>query len=539
MKREAVKANVNAMRATVAMLAAAMLAACTVGPDYQRPETAAPASWRVAQGDTWWQPARPSHAPLDPQWWRAFGVDELNTLEIEALANNQTLQMAVAHYAQARATLASVSSALFPQIDLSASAERARISQNRPKLNYATQNMSTVQNDLTIGPTVSYETDLFGRIRRSIESAKASAQQAGDDLANARLVLTAELATDYFALRELDNEVDVVNRSVVLQQKALDFVTAQHDLGAVSGLNLLQQQAQLDATRTQAQLLINQRAQFEHAIAVLVGQPAPTFVLAPVVKALPVPKLPTGMPSDLLQRRPDVASAERAMAAANAQIGVARAAYFPDLTLTPGIGWESTRFASLFSLPSLVWSVGASASQVLFDGGQRAAGVAFAQAGYASAEANYRQTVLTAFQEVQNAVTGLSVLEEAAREAHAAVVDARQLVDLAEARYQGGLAAFIDVISAEQQLLTSERQEVQIEGQRAALVVFLAKALGGGWSAEDATAHVAGSMGHDGAGGETAGAANQAADQAVNQAADQAANQAVSPAADNRGKRGG
>ncbi len=199
------------------------------------------------------------------------------------------------------------------------------------------------------------------------------------------------------------------------------------------------------------------------------------------------PTLPTGMPSDLLQRRPDVASAERAMAAANAQIGVARAAYFPRITLSPDLGWDATRFAGLFTVPALLWSVGGSLSQPLFEGGKLKAGVDFAQAGYVAAQASYRQTVLTAFQEVQNAVTGLSVLAQAAQQASAAVDDARKLVSLAQDRYAGGLTPFIDVLTAQQQLLTSERQAVQIQGQRAALVVFLAKALGGGWDGNAAS----------------------------------------------------
>ncbi|QGZ64122.1 efflux transporter outer membrane subunit [Paraburkholderia acidisoli] len=466
-------------------IGAIALSACTVGPDYHAPQTASPAAWRVDPADSYWHAAQPSHAQLDQQWWKVFDNTELDGLETEALAGNQTLRVAVAHYAQARATLASVSSQQSPQVSLAAGVERERISANRPLTNYATPNQSTVQNNVEVGPTISYELDLFGRIRRMVESAQASSQQAGDDLANARLVLTAELATDYFALRELDDEIDVVNRSVALQQKALDFVNAQHDLGAVSGLNLLQQKAQLDATKTQVHLLENQRQQDEHAIAVLVGKPAPEFALAPRTTALPVPALPTGLPSELLQRRPDVASSERAMAAANAQIGVARSAYFPDLTLSPTLGWESTRFGGLFSVPSLMWSVGATAGEVLFDGGKRAAGVDYAQAGYESAQASYRQTVLTAFQEVQNAVTGLSVLERASTDGQAAVDDARKSFDLANDRYQGGLVAFLDVINAEQQLLTSERQEVQIHGQQVATVVYLAKALGGGWSAGD------------------------------------------------------
>jgi multidrug efflux system outer membrane protein len=472
-------------RATLLASALASLAACTVGPDYHAPKMDSPAAWQVDPADAYWHAAQPSHAPLDPQWWKAFGNTELNGLEDAALAENQTLRVAAAHYAQARATLGSVSSQQAPQVSLDGAIARERISANRPQTTYVTPNMSTVQNDIKLGPTISYELDLFGRIRRMVESAQASAQQAGDDLANARLVLTAELATDYFALRELDNEIDVVNRSVALQQKALDFVNAQHDLGAVSGLTLLQQKAQLDATKTQVHLLENQRQQDEHAIAVLIGKPAPDFALAPQVTPLPTPALPTGLPSELLQRRPDVASAERAMAAANAQIGVARSAYFPDVTLSPTLGWESTRFSNLFSVPSLMWSLGAGAGEVLFDGGKRAAGVDYAQAGYESAQASYRQTVLTAFQEVQNAVTGLSVLQSAATDGQAAVDDARKSFDLANDRYQGGLVAFIDVLNAEQTLLASERTEVQIHGQQAATVVYLAKALGGGWSADD------------------------------------------------------
>ncbi|WP_321961512.1 efflux transporter outer membrane subunit [Paraburkholderia sp. J7] len=472
-------------RAYFTALGAIGLAACTVGPDYHAPQTQSPTAWRVDSADSYWHAAQPSHAPLDPQWWKGFDNAELDGLETAALAENQTLRVAAAHYAQARATLASVSSQQSPQVGLDAGLARERISANRPLTNYATPNTSTVQNQVTVGATVSYELDLFGRIRRMVESAQASTQQAGDDLANARLVLTAELATDYFAMRELDNEIDVVNRSAQLQQKALDFVTAQHDLGAVSGLELLQQKAQLAATLTQVHLLENQRQQEQNAIAVLVGRAAPEFTIAQKVTTLPAPALPTGLPSELLQRRPDVASAERAMAAANAQIGVARSAYFPDITLSPTFGWESTRFGGLFSVPSLMWSVGATASEVLFDGGKRAAGVDFAQAGYESAQATYRQTVLTAFQEVQNAVTGLSVLERASTDGQAAVDDARKSFDLANDRYQGGLVAFIDVLNAEQQLLTSERQEVQIQGQQVATVVFLAKALGGGWSAGD------------------------------------------------------
>ncbi|MCA8257109.1 efflux transporter outer membrane subunit [Burkholderia sp. AU31624] len=465
---------------------AAALAGCTVGPDYKRPDVDTPAAWRLDPADAYWHPAAPARAPLDPAWWTAFGDPQLDALEADALRNNQTLKAVAARYDQAKATLASVASAQYPAVGLNASGQRFKISADRPQTNYATKSASTVQNDIQVGAAVSYELDLFGRVRRSVESAQATTEQAGDDFANARLVLTANLASSYFALREFDTEIDVVKRSIDLQQKALDYVSARHDLGAVSGLDLLQQRAQLDATRTQAQLLLQQRVQVETAIATLVGTPAPGFSIAPRVVPINAPALPTGLPSDVLQRRPDVASAERAMAAANAQIGVARAAYFPRITLSPDIGWDATRFAGLFTVPALLWSVGGSLSQPLFEGGKLKAGVDFAQAGYVAAQASYRQTVLTAFQEVQNAVTGLSVLADAAQQAAAAVDDARKLVSLAQDRYAGGLTPFIDVLTAQQQLLTSERQAVQIQGQRAALVVFLAKALGGGWDGHTA-----------------------------------------------------
>ena len=463
---------------TVVASGAVLLSACTVGPDYKQPHADAPPAWHT---DSYWRLAEPSHAPLAPDWWRSFGDASLDDFEQQALAQNQTLAAASAHYAQARATLANNKAQQVPEVDLGADASRSRISQNRPLTNYGVLTHSTVQNDIRVGPTIDYDTDLFGRIRREIEGATASAQQSADDLANARLVLTTDLATDYFSMRELDAEIDVLNRSVVLQQKALDYVTTQHDLGSVSGLNVLQQKSLLDTTRVQARLLLNQRAQFEHAIAALIGVPAPQFAIEPKVISVGVPAIPLGLPSDLMQRRPDIASAERAMAAANAQIGVAKAAFFPSLALTPGIGWESTRFASLLSAPTLMWTLGASLGQVVFDGGRRAANVDFASAGYQAAEANYRQTVLNAFQQVQDGVTGLSVLDAASKESKEAVTDAQSLLSLANDRYSGGLVAYLDVITAQQSLLTSERQDVQIQGQQWTLSVSLVKALGGGW----------------------------------------------------------
>jgi outer membrane protein, multidrug efflux system len=482
---------------------AALLAACTVGPDYQQPHADAPPAWHT---DSYWHVAEPSHAPIAPDWWASFIDPTLNTLETQALEQNQTLAAAVAHYEQAKAALANTSAQQIPEVDLNGTAERLKISKNRPLTAYGTPSQSTVQNGIVVAPTLTWDTDLFGRIRREVEGAKASAEQSRDDLADARLVLTTDLATDYFSMRELDAEIDVLNQSVILQQKALDYVNSEHELGSVSGLDVLQQQSELDTTKVQAQLLLVQRANFEHAIAALIGVPAPQFSIEPKVIDTRVPAIPLGVPSDVLQRRPDVASAERAMAAANAQIGEAKAAFFPSLTLTPSVGWQSTNFADLLSAPSLMWTLGAAVSQVVFDGGRRAANVKFASEGYQAAEANYRQTVLNAFQQVQDGVTGLSVLDGASRQSHDAVNDAQRLLSLANDRYSGGLVAYLDVITAQQSLLNSQRQDVQIHGQQMTLSVSLVKALGGGWDVSAPTAEAGSASSAGGSAGAASGA---------------------------------
>jgi NodT family efflux transporter outer membrane factor (OMF) lipoprotein len=480
-----VNAQVRGVRSGMALAAVVtLLGACAAGPDYRRPDVAAPPKWKT---DTGWQLARPSHAPLQPNWWKAFRDPVLDALEIQALAQNQTLAAAVAHYDQAQATLSGASAQRLPEVDASVGLARQRVSANRPVTSYASTSMSTVQNNVQVGLGVSYDTDLFGRLRRQVEGARASAEQAGDDLANARLVLTTQLATAYVQLRATEDEIKVLDESVSLQRKALDYVSAQHDLGAVSGLDVLQQQSELDTTRVQARLLHQQRDQYEHAIAALVGVPAPVFSVPAGSLPATLPSIPIGVPSDILQRRPDVASAERAMAAANAQIGVAKAAFFPSLTLNPGIGWQSTEFANLLSAPSLLWTLGTLATQAVFDGGRRQANVDFASAEYRAVEANYRQTVLTAFQQVQDGVAGLSVLDAAARESHAAVVDAQRLLSLANDRYSGGLTAYLSVITAQQGRLASERQDVQIRAQQWVLSVALIKALGGGWQSSAAS----------------------------------------------------
>jgi NodT family efflux transporter outer membrane factor (OMF) lipoprotein len=464
------------------VLAAALplaLAACAVGPDYQRPGAELPAAWTTEKP---WRTGAPADAAERGNWWEVFGDARLDALEADAVAHNQTLLVAGERLAQARAQASVASAALFPSLSANAGALRDRQSANRPRGNYAVPNSGVVQNDLTAGFGVRYELDLFGGVRRQVESARASAEQSRADLANARLVLTAELAADYFSLRALDAEIDVVRRNIVAERRALEFVSSRHDMGVASGLDLAQQQSQLDTTITQIDLLRVQRAQFEHALATLTGVPAPAFALAPEIVALNVPAIPVGVPSDLLERRPDVASAERAVAAANAQIGVAKAAYFPTVPLVGGYGVESNVAGSLFNAASSLWSLGVSASQPLFDAGRISATVDFARAGYRATVAQYREAVLTAMQEVEDGMTGISNLDRASSEAGAAVASAQRVVDLANDRYTGGLATYLDVVTAQQALLANERQQVQIRGQQMLVAVYLVKALGGGWT---------------------------------------------------------
>jgi NodT family efflux transporter outer membrane factor (OMF) lipoprotein len=337
------------------------------------------------------------------------------------------------------------------------------------------------QSAYTIPFSLNYEVDLFGRVRHNVEAANASLQSTAADLQNVQLVLTAELAADYFALRELDAEWQVVEESVGYQRKGLDLVNNRHNGGIASGLEVAQQAALLDATLSQLALVQQSRAQYEHAIAVLVGQSASglNVPVAPL-QATP-PPVPLGVPSDVLERRPDISTAERLMAYQNAQVGVAHSAFYPHITLSGSGGWQSRDLGSLLDAPSLFWSLGADALQPLFEGGRNRANLAAARAGYDQSVANYRQSVLTAFREVEDGISNLSTLSQALTTQGAAVEDARRALTIANNRYIGGVTSYLDVITAQTTLLTSERLETQLLGQRMVSSVYLVKALGGGW----------------------------------------------------------
>jgi NodT family efflux transporter outer membrane factor (OMF) lipoprotein len=437
-----------------------------------------PAQWKEAGG---WRAAQPADATERGPWWQVFGDAQLDALETRALADSPDLAQAGERLAQAQADLDIARAGLFPQVNASAGATRNRISADRPQASYAIRNSATVQNDFNVGLSVRYEADLFGANRSSARAAQASQEQARADLANARLVLTAQVAAAYFALRALDRELDVVERNAAAQRRAFDLITARHELGSASGLDLAQQQAQLDATTTQLSLLRQQRDAAEHALARLVGALASGFRLNPDATPLHPPQIALQAPAQLLERRPDIASAERAVAAANARVGVARAAWFPALTLGGGAGQESNLLSSLMSAPATLWSLGASAGVSLFDAGRIRAGVDRAWAQQRAAGDAYRAAVLGAVQEVEDGLSGTRDLGLAEEQAQAAVRSAARVDELARVRYAGGLATALDVISAEQGLLTGERTLAQVQGQRMLAAVYLVKALGGGW----------------------------------------------------------
>ncbi len=466
------------MRRRLALGLATCLAGCAAGPDYVKPRLELPAAWQVEPP---WRESRPDDAAPKGPWWQRFDDARLEALQQQALVGSPTLELAAARLAQARALLAGTSAGLLPQVGLSERAVRQKISENRPLTNYNSRNFSTVQNDLTLSMAVNYEADLAGRVQRLVEGAAASAEQAAADAENTRLLLTTDVATAYFSLRAVDAELDVLARAIALQRRSLELVTSRHDLGAATGLDVAQQQALLDTTLVQLDVLRRQRGQFEHALATLTGVPAPAFALAAELRETAVPAVPLGVPSDVLERRPDVAAAERAMAAANAQIGVASAAFYPSITLGSAFGVESRTLSSLFDAPSVLWSLGVSATQVLFDGGRLKANLEVARAGHGAAVASYRRVVLLAMQEVQDGITGLAALDRAAAQADAALASANRVLSMATARYEGGASGYLEVITAQQAQLASERQATQLRGQRLLTAVFLVKALGGDW----------------------------------------------------------
>ena len=448
------------------------------GPKYKKPEVETPQSW---QSPVPWQPATPLDALPKDTWWKLFNDSELNEYEQRAMASNQTLKAAAARLTQARAFARVTASGLYPELDAGVNAQRQRLSANRPTNGASIIPTAVTQNVFNIPFTLNYELDLFGRVRNSLQAANASLQASAADLENVHLLISSELAADYFQLRELDAELAVVQKAIDFEKEGLNLVDKRHQGGAVSGLDVAQQQTVLDSSYTQLALLQQQRAQFEHAIAVLQGLPASNFK-APVrvLDVLP-PAVPLTLPSELLQRRPDIAIAERQVAAANAQIGIAKAAFYPSISLGAGGGFQSRDISKLLDAPSAIWSIGLSVLEPVFAGGRNHALLDAARAAYDENVANYRETSLVAFQQVEDALSGLTALASASDSQQRAVSDAGRSLTLANARYTGGLVTYLDVITAQEQVLNNERLATQIQGQRLVTSVLLVKALGGGW----------------------------------------------------------
>jgi NodT family efflux transporter outer membrane factor (OMF) lipoprotein len=471
----------------IALLLTATLfvAGCTVGPNYHRPTApAAPAfkeSAVVPPPDLpggGWKQVSPNDSALRPNWWEIYQDPQLDKLEQQVAISNQTLKASYEQYMQARAAIQVARSQYFPTVQAGPSASRNRQSENRPLR--VTSSKSTY-NDFILQGQVSWEPDLWGNIRRQVESQRGTAQATAADLANVDLSLRSELATDYFELRGLDTQQRLLDNTVQQYEEYLALTKARFTGGVATDSDVALAQTQLDQTRAQAIDVGVARAQFEHAIAMLTGVPASSFSLPPAPLDLALPQVPVGVPSQLLERRPDVAAAERRANAANAQIGVAIAAYYPTINIVGTGGFESKNAGTLIQGPSSLWSLGGSAVELLFDAGRRHAITEEARDVYEQNVANYRQTVLQAFQEVEDNLSGLRILNSESAAQQRAVDSARRSLIISTNRYKGGVTTYLEVIIAQTTQLSNERTAADITTREFAASVLLVKALGGGW----------------------------------------------------------
>jgi outer membrane protein, multidrug efflux system len=472
--------QLNGLRWALCNLLMLGLVSCASPRPYVKPNLEMPSNWGDA---SIWQSVTPSSTPQNTssEWWTAFNDPELTRLIQMAMTSSTNLTIAKARVDQARAGLQTANASTLPQLTAGGRVARLEISNARPLTNYNSPNWATVQTDIAPLMSVSYELDLWGRMSGTVEAGKTSFEQSLADFQNVRLVLGADIATNYFNARQADVELDLLSQIIQAQEKSIELANIRYDLGLIAALEKNQLQVNLEANRIQVEQLKRTREQYVHALATLVGQDANSFKLVATSLPRTIFRPALGMPSTLLQRRPDVASAERAVAAANAQIGIAQAAYYPTLTMGSTFGYEATQLANLYYAPSRVWSFGPSLNWPLFDGGRIDAAVAFNEAGYAATVGIYKKAVLTALQEVQDAITGFNTLDEALSKARSATQAAQKIYTLAKDRYEGGLSTSLDLLLAKQALLATQRQETQLVGQRMLVQVFLIKALGGGW----------------------------------------------------------
>ena len=452
-----------------------LLTAWTVGPDYVRPTVMVPASYKEMNG---WKVAQPKDDVMRGVWWEVFADRQLNALEVQVDISNQNIAVAEAQFRQARALVREAQASYFPTVTVGAGVTRSR----EAPLTTGRKTLEGTTTDYSLPIDVSWELDVWGRIRRTVESNQASAQASAADLESVRLSIQAELAQDYFQLQTLDAQRQLLDTTVIAYGKALELTQNRYASGVASRADVVQAETQLKTTQAQAIDIGVQRAQLEHAIAMLIGTPASVFSIPIAPLTAEPPPIPISMPSELLERRPDIAAAERRVAAANAQIGVAEAAFFPTVTLSASGGFESLNLAKWLTWPMRFWSIGPAISETVFDGGFRRAQTDAVQATYDANVASYRQAVLTGFQEVEDNLAALRILKEEAQMQDEAVKAAQESVMVTTNQYKAGTVNYLNVVTVQATALTTETITVQILGRRMTAAVLLVKALGGSWN---------------------------------------------------------
>jgi NodT family efflux transporter outer membrane factor (OMF) lipoprotein len=456
-------------------ITALQLTGCVVGPKYHTPAAQAPSAYKEV-GD--WKPAQPNDQNLGGTWWTIFQDPQLDALEDQVNVSNQNLKAATAQFQQARAVLRYYRADYYPTVTAGPSATRTRVSANSPT---NTILRGATYNDFVLPFDVSYQADVWGRVRKTVESYREQAQASAADLATVNLSMHADLAVDDFQAWSLDAEEQLLNSTVKDYEQALQLNESRFRGGIASEVDVEQAKTQLQTTRAEAIDVGVARAQFEHAVAILIGKPPAEFSLPSLPLSAPPPHVPIGLPSELLERRPDIAAAERRVASANAQIGVAKSAYYPSISLGASGGFESASITTLLQGPSGLWSIGLSALGTVFDGGRRRSLNDQARAAYDYQVAAYRESVLTGFQQVEDNLAAVRILEHEAQVQDEAVTAAQRSLDLSVTRYRGGVTSYLEVITAQSAALTDEVTAVNILGRRMANTVLLIQALGGGW----------------------------------------------------------
>jgi NodT family efflux transporter outer membrane factor (OMF) lipoprotein len=473
------------LTSVIALILVLLLAGCTVGPRYVKPAVPTTATYKeeppaAFKESEQWQPARPADQANRGNWWEIFGDPDLNKLEEQIANSNQNLKVAEARFREARAAIRFNRAAQFPTISTSPSASYVKSSDYSP--NFPSKIQQSSKGDFVLPFDLSYELDLWGRVRRTVAAAREEAQATAADYETAKLSLEAELALDYFELRSADAQKQLLDDTVKVYTDNLQLTLRRFKGGVAPKADVAQAQTQLDTTRVQDTDVTVQRAQFEHAIAILIGRPPADFSLVTAPLNYQPPSFPIGLPSELLQRRPDIAAAERRVAEANQHIGIARAAYFPTVTLGGTAGFAGSQASNWFGWPSGFWAVGPALTETLFDAGRRRASSESARANYDAAVATYRQTSLTAFQEVEDNVAALRILENETQQQQQAVASSQESLQLFTNRYKGGVDTYLQVITAQTIELANERNAIDILRRRMDASVLLVKALGGGWN---------------------------------------------------------